>query len=393
MSWKNIVSSAYAGIKTEHALRPPNTLITANNIKTARQTALQTKTKQQFLQTVINHMAKEHLEKDDEYILDKDLKTNLMKSFSIFIYKSKNYPDDHSKKIFIKHGNISIGKEAQNAFALQDCKHIMKVLGIYENGTALNNVNTLINDNIYTLCSRYIEGNDLLDFFNTAQNFTDKTDTYIHQMLISLFIKIIVAIVCMHDKSMFHFDIKPENILYNKGDIIIIDLESARSAKPGSMTHFLSNNKVVSTSEYLLPQYLNSKDKSLIPNRNNDGKSVFNGLHQDGYAIGLMLGKFIDTIKVHTGIDIKEDYNEIITKLTNTNFDTYAYQTGLRPVIKELCTLASSLKITLDEDTLQYCESHVKKPANQPGGSRTHKKRKTRKRRHQRKASTHSKKQ
>ena len=178
------------------------------------------------------------------------------------------------------------------------------------------------------------------------------------------------------------------NTTFSCCDIIIIDLESSRRAKNDSITHFLYNDYVASTPHYRLP---------IIRNKNGS----VNGLHQDGYSIGIMLNMFIDAIKYYRpDIQNLDSYKTLSSSLTNDDFETYKYKDGLRPVITELCTLAKTLNVKLDKDIIEkYCNNKnntsgaAQPAANQPGGARLHKKRKTYKRhRHQRNALTHYKK-
>lgn len=335
-----------------------------------------------YLQSALKHI-NEIL--DDTYTLDKQI--DVRRNDSIIIYKSST---NLTKKIIIKQGNLAIGKEAQNVLALSKCENIIKLISVYENGMPINiDIDTKLNSKAwYIICYKYVEGGDLYDFISNKKNFDTKTENEIHTLIISIFIKIIHAIVCMHDNLMFHFDLKPYNILYNDGDIIIIDLESSRRAKNDSRTHFLYNDYVASTPHYRLP---------IIRNKNGS----VNGLHQDGYSIGIMLNMFIDAIKYYRpDIQHLDSYKTLSSSLTNDDFETYKYKDGLRPVITELCTLAKTLNVKLDKDIIEkYCNNKnntsgaAQPAANQPGGARLHKKRKTYKRhRHQRNALTHYKK-
>jgi len=246
------------------------------------------------------------------------------------------------------------------------------------------------------------------------------------------------AIECMHRNEYAHCDIAPQNIaikqidplIKSSIDITLLDLESAIPIN----TTTVSSAELKVSKGYTLPYVINQKNKKnvtiTINGRNQD---LFGFLSTLVVVIICISDKKIDNYKHiidnilafinknehnrHNNITIDAFlqlcYANVITEFNAPTIKEYIEST-IKKYIESNNSITdfdnkilSLLKIPIQKhwltslyNTVTNClfcknpkKTDGKKPNKTDGGSRTHKKRKTRKRRHQRKASTHCKKQ
>jgi hypothetical protein len=229
------------------------------------------------------------------------------------------------------------------------------------------------------------------------------------------------AIECMHRKGYAHCDIAPQNIAIKQTnplkkssiDITLLDLESAILID----TTTVSSSQLRVSKGYTLPYVINQKNnKNVTITINGRNQDLFGFISTLVVVIICISTKQIDNYKhiidnilafinenehnIHNNITI-----DAFLQLCYANLRTKLYASTIQNYIESNNSITdfdnkilSLLKIPIQKHWLNSLYNTVtnclfcKKPKTD-GGSRTHKKRKTRKHRHQRKASTHSKKQ
>jgi len=130
------------------------------------------------------------------------------------------------------------------------------------NKTNANNPN-------YTIYTPFDKTGDLISYLESSRNLS-------HEIVVFLFKQILEGVQCMHEHKIYHIDLKLENVMYNDGDVKIIDFEAAQKA-PDRICKYIG----YITKAYALPFIV--KTSKYTWNFN------FNGFHQDLYSLGCML--------------------------------------------------------------------------------------------------------
>ena len=144
-------------------------------------------------------------------------------------------------------------KEAKRISALNN-EHIIKVHDLFEE----NNTAYYVMD--------YIEGSSLADKLKQDGVFQEvQVEKYFKQLL--------SALEVMHKAKMWHLDIKPANILLNKGNVVLIDFGASKQTIDDSLT---LHSAVAYTMGFAPPEQMQSQTSNFGP-------------YTDFYALGASL--------------------------------------------------------------------------------------------------------
>lgn len=118
------------------------------------------------------------------------------------------------------------------------------IVSLYNHGEVI-----LRGENCYFTETTYIDGNDLRVLLNAKRKFSPKEVENIIKCISS-------AIDSLWQEKVVHCDIKPDNILSNNGDYVLIDLGVAKHFDISTIT---AANMIMGTLGYLAPEQFNGR--------------------------------------------------------------------------------------------------------------------------------------
>ena len=151
----------------------------------------------------------------------------------------------------------------------------------------------------------YIEGMDMYDFMAQLKQ-------PLAEEQIEIFMKhILSALDYIHSKGLAHLDVKPENVLYTKDRLVLIDFDFLCFIDP---TRIGRCDDLYGTPVYRSPEMLMKKDNVIkdFPSRDAYSKS-------DIWAAGILFYEIITGKPIKD--DILEKYFEPIADMSSTSFD------------------------------------------------------------------------
>jgi len=254
--------------------------------------------------------------KNGRFKYTKRLVRDTLHGNSLFMYKNTK----NNSNVFVKRGRKAIYQQGKIMKKLQDCPYVMELTRFNQNNNEYKNNTNYKYPSEYTLYTPYKEGGNLAQYFIKHTNLSYDT-------IIPIVIKILSGVQCIHDHGIYHLDLKPDNIMYNAGDIKIIDFESAheqiKEEPKGSCE--LRDEHVAITKLYALPSLLDD----MFTGKYISGLK-FNAYHQDLYSLGEMFNILVNHCAIK---DTRESYMKIINMMKKLIYN------DLNQVIADLNTL------------------------------------------------------
>jgi hypothetical protein len=144
----------------------------------------------------------------------------------------------------------------------------------------------------------YTRGKNLITYFEFGRKKISRIE------FSNLIRKILKAVKCIHDKGIYHLDLKPDNILYDGENVTLIDFESAHYGDKNGTCRLMDS--IPMTPIYTLPSIVKDQQQGkFIPG------IYFNGFKQDLYSLGQLIHILAPAIIE----DYYDEYHSLISKM------------------------------------------------------------------------------